>query len=224
MAKAVSQNNFIMDPMQRGLFQQSIGPLEQQVWYKIPLSQERDHHLHQTAKTDLARFNKLASQGKHPHAETMSPSIQSPRLAARAIIIHNDRLLLVNAYPKHHLGLWCAPGGGVERGSSIPDNLIREVFEETGLTITVGELALINEFHDPKSGFHQVDLIFRCTLVKGQIDPDWKDIAGVVSKRKWASAAEMTRLVVKPSTLSDVAFAKAGANAALYDPLEVILN
>ncbi|MEM5475385.1 NUDIX domain-containing protein [Pacificibacter sp. AS14] len=152
----------------------------------------------------------------------MSPAIQSPRLAARALITQENRLLLVNAYPKHHLGLWCAPGGGVERGSSIPDNLIREVFEETGLTVTVGELALINEFHDPKSGFHQVDLIFHCTLVNGHIDPNWKDVAGVVSKRKWVTQEQMSTMTIKPSSLSEIAFAPPGP--AIYDPLEVILK
>lgn len=152
----------------------------------------------------------------------MAPAIQSPRLAARALIVHGGRLLLVNAYPKHHLGLWCAPGGGVERGSSVPDNLIREVFEETGLTVTVGDLALINEFHDPQSGFHQVDLIFHCTLVEGQIDPNWKDVAGVVSKRKWATQAQMATMTIKPSSLIDIAFAACGP--AIYDPLETILK
>lgn len=152
----------------------------------------------------------------------MSPAIQSPRLAARALIVHDNRLLLVNAYPKHHLGLWCAPGGGVERGSSIPDNLIREVHEETGLTVTVGDLVLVNEFHDPQSGFHQVDLIFRCTLIKGQLDPHWKDVAGVVSKRRWVTQAEMATMTIKPSTLSEVAFSE--PRTTIYDPLEVILK
>jgi 8-oxo-dGTP diphosphatase len=152
----------------------------------------------------------------------MSAAIQSPRLAARAIILQDNKMLLVNAYPKHYLGLWCTPGGGVERGSSIPENLIREVYEETGLTVAVGDLALINEFHDPQSGFHQVDLIFRCTLIKGQIDPSWKDIAGVVSKHKWVGEAEMASLTVKPSTLAQVAFTQTGS--AHYDPLEAILK
>lgn len=152
----------------------------------------------------------------------MSAAIQSPRLAARAIILKDNKMLLVNAYPKHHLGLWCAPGGGVERGSSIPENLIREVYEETGLTVEVGGLALVNEFHDPQSGFHQVDLIFRCTLTAGQLDPNWKDIAGVVSKHKWVSEAEMASLKVKPSTLAQVAFTQ--TECAQYDPLEAILK
>ena len=48
-----------------------------------------------------------------------------PRLAARAVILHENRLLLVNAWPGNKSDLWCAPGGGVERGTSLPQNLQR---------------------------------------------------------------------------------------------------
>ena len=102
---------------------------------------------------------------------------RSPRLAARAILVHEGRLLLVNAYPGGRSDLWCAPGGGVEPGMSLPDNLCREVAEECGLRIDVGPLALVNEFHDPKSGFHQVDLFFRATLT-GVVEG-----AGVIAQR-----------------------------------------
>ena len=94
-----------------------------------------------------------------------------PRLAARGLLVENGALLLVNAYPDGQSDLWCAPGGGVERHMSIPDNLRREVFEETGLTVEVGEMAGVNEFHDPSTGFHQVDLYFRLSRLSGEIDP-----------------------------------------------------
>ena len=42
-----------------------------------------------------------------------------PRIAVRALILHQDRLLLVNAYPGARLDLWCAPGGGCEAGQSL---------------------------------------------------------------------------------------------------------
>ena len=45
--------------------------------------------------------------------------------------------MLVNAWANARSDLWCAPGGGVEPGQSLPANLIREVHEETGLTIAV---------------------------------------------------------------------------------------
>ncbi len=77
------------------------------------------------------------------------------RLATRAIILQENRLLLVNAFPDGKSDLWCAPGGGAEMGTSLPDNLIREVHEETGLTVRVGPPCLVNEFHNPDDGFHQ---------------------------------------------------------------------
>ena len=77
---------------------------------------------------------------------------------------------MVNAYGGGRSDLWCAPGGGAHAGASLPDNLQREVHEETGLTIAVGAPALVNEFHDPKSGFHQVEVFFRCTITRGELD------------------------------------------------------
>ena len=146
-----------------------------------------------------------------------------PRLAARALILHEDRLLLVNAYPGARLGLWCAPGGGCEAGQSLPENLTREVMEETGLSITVGPPVLVNEFHDPDTGFHQVDLFFRCTVVGGELDDTWEDPEGVVTDRRFFSRVELAsgRVSFKPDSLPDAAW---GTDAALYDPLEVILK
>ncbi|MEZ5911792.1 MAG: NUDIX hydrolase [Paracoccaceae bacterium] len=115
----------------------------------------------------------------------------SPRLAARAIVLHENRLLMVNAYRDHRLELWCAPGGGVEKGQSLPANLAREVHEECGLSVTVGAPCLINEFHDPDTGFHQVDIYFRCALTGGDLNGDWTDPEGIVNRRRWFSRAEL---------------------------------
>lgn len=146
-----------------------------------------------------------------------------PRLSARALILHQDRLLLVNAYPDARLGLWCAPGGGCEAGQSLPENLAREVHEETGLAISVGPPVLVNEFHDPDTGFHQVDLFFRCTLLGDTLSPDWVDPEGVVTQRRFFSRTELAGGTVsfKPDSLPVAAWGDAGA---LYDALEVILK
>jgi 8-oxo-dGTP diphosphatase len=144
-----------------------------------------------------------------------------PRLAVRALILHQDRLLLVNAYPGAHLGLWCAPGGGCKAGQSLPENLAREVHEETGLTVTVGPPALVNEFHDPVTGFHQVELFFRCTLADARLDPGWTDPEGIVTDRRFFSRQDLKSILLKPSSLAEVAW---GTESAYYDPLEVILK
>jgi 8-oxo-dGTP diphosphatase len=145
-----------------------------------------------------------------------------PRIAVRAIILHEDRLLLVNAYPGDRSDLWCAPGGGVEPGQSLPDNLIREVAEETGLTVRVGAPCLVNEFHDPGNGFHQVDIYFRCTIAGGTVIADgWTDPEGIVNRRRWAARDDMSVLRFKPDSLPEVAWGEGGL---LYDPLEPIVR
>jgi 8-oxo-dGTP pyrophosphatase MutT (NUDIX family) len=143
------------------------------------------------------------------------------RLATRAIIMDHDRLLLVNAW-KNKSDLLCAPGGGAEPHSSLPANLAREVMEETGLTVDVGSVCLINEFHDPDGDFHQVDIYFRCTVTKGQICADWTDPEGIVTQRIWASRADMDRLHIKPDSLAAVAWAD--GDAISYDPLEPLVR
>lgn len=144
---------------------------------------------------------------------------RTPRLATRALILHQDRLLLVNAYPGGRSDLWAAPGGGVHSGTSLPENLAREVHEETGLTVTVGAPALINEFHDPRTGFHQVELFFRCTLTAGQLDPAWQDPEGVVTTRRFFSRDDLARIRFKPDSLAQAAWGE----GLHYDPLEVIV-
>ena len=145
-----------------------------------------------------------------------------PRFAVRALILSEDRLLLVNAYAGGRSDLWCAPGGGCEVGQSIPENLSREVHEETGLGVHVGEPALVNEFHDPRSGFHQVEMFFRCALAAGALDPHWKDPEGVVTRRRFFTRAELEggRIRFKPDSLIKAAW----GIGCQYDPLEVIVR
>jgi ADP-ribose pyrophosphatase YjhB (NUDIX family) len=144
-----------------------------------------------------------------------------PRLAVRAIILRDDRLLLVNAW-KGRDHLWCAPGGGVKPHASLHDNLIREVREETGLIVAVGAPCLVNEFHEPASRFHQVDIYFRCTILSGDTDRPGIDPDGIVTQRRWVTRAEMAALTVKPDSLAAVAWGDADAPG--YDPLELLLR
>lgn len=143
-----------------------------------------------------------------------------PRLTVRAAILQDDRLLMVNAYPGQISDLWCLPGGGVEPGQSLPQNLTREVAEETGLAVDIGAMILVNEFHDPVSGFHQVDLIFRARLA-GQDSILLDDPEGVVNRFRWATRHELHRLHHRPRMLARAVW---GDHAAWYDPLETIVS
>lgn len=145
----------------------------------------------------------------------------SPRLAVRALIMQENRLLLVNAFPGDTDDLWCAPGGGVEKNASLPDNLVREVWEETGLKIEVGAPCLVNEFHNPADRFHQIDLYFRCTIMEGVLNENWKDPEGIVTRRRFFRREDMPAIRYKPDSLPEVAWGTSGIS---YDPLELLIK
>jgi ADP-ribose pyrophosphatase YjhB (NUDIX family) len=142
------------------------------------------------------------------------------RIAARAVLIHDARLLLVNAYPAGQSDLWCAPGGGAEMHSGLPENLAREVHEETGLRIDVGAPCLVNEFHSAARGYHQVEVFFRCTSRSGMLSDDWCDPEGVVTRRRWFARSELGQIRLKPDSLPDIAF----SGGIAYDELETIVG
>ncbi len=144
------------------------------------------------------------------------------RLAVRGIVLQNNKLLMVNAWRDPKSDLWCAPGGGAEPHQSLPENLIREMHEETGLTVSVGGLCLVNEFHVPDGDFHQVDIYYRCEILSGTLDPRWKDPENIVTQRQFFSRDELASIRYKPDSLPDIAW---GAHDVFgYDALEPLLR
>ena len=66
-------------------------------------------------------------------------------LAVGAIVIRNDALLMIRRGREPNRGLWSIPGGRVEHGEYLADAVRREVREETGLEVEVGDLVGILE-------------------------------------------------------------------------------
>ncbi|MEM7189476.1 MAG: NUDIX domain-containing protein [Pseudomonadota bacterium] len=127
------------------------------------------------------------------------------RLAARALILIDERVLLVNAFRGSGGNLWCLPGGGCEPGQSAPENLAREVLEETGLAIKVGDLAGVREFYNSDDGFHQLDLFFHANALGG-VPEEWTDPEGVVHARRLFSRAELSGIPHAPRNIAELAF------------------
>ena len=59
-----------------------------------------------------------------------------PRIGIGVIVCRNDTVLLGKRKSSHGAGDWAFPGGHLEFGEAIFDCAIREVKEETGLTIS----------------------------------------------------------------------------------------
>ncbi len=79
--------------------------------------------------------------------ELPAPGSQPPAariiLAVGAIVTDGERILLIQRGHSPAQGSWSVPGGRVEVGETLPDALRREIREECGLDIRVGDLAIV---------------------------------------------------------------------------------
>ncbi len=88
-----------------------------------------------------------------------------------AIIVAEDgRLFLARRGPlaKNERGLWEFPGGSVEFGERLKDALRREIAEEYGIQIEVGELLDVVDHLLPDEGQHWVSPTFICRVTEGE--------------------------------------------------------
>jgi mutator protein MutT len=86
-----------------------------------------------------------------------------------AVIEHGGRVLITRRPPGTHLaGLWEFPGGKCEPGEPAADALEREIREELGARVTVGEVIDTVEWPYPEKRVRIS--FFRCAL-DGEIAP-----------------------------------------------------
>jgi 8-oxo-dGTP diphosphatase len=94
----------------------------------------------------------------------------SPRVGVGAVVIHDGRVLLIRRGKEPLRGRWVIPGGTVEAGETLHEALVREVREETGLTVRPGEVVFVFDRilrDDGELTYHYVIIDYLCEYVAG---------------------------------------------------------
>ena len=136
----------------------------------------------------LVKCRTLYNDTKYVPAETM---VQRP--SVYGLIAHDQQILLAKA---QHTGKYVLPGGGIEKGESIDMALKREVREETGVEIEVGQFVHFETdffYYNPLDlAIHGFLFFYVCTPLTLNLDPSPYPPEEGLEMPLWATLADLT--------------------------------
>jgi mutator protein MutT len=94
----------------------------------------------------------------------------APLVGVGGVVVHENRVLLVQRGTEPLKGQWTIPGGLIDVGETLREAVIREVLEETGLAVEPVELVeLLDRIHREyeRVRYHYVIADYLCRLVSG---------------------------------------------------------
>lgn len=116
----------------------------------------------------------------------MQPTASATVLVAAAILVERGRVLLTQRKRGTHLeGAWEFPGGKVEPGEDPKDALARELREEIGVDVAVGDIVEVTFHRYPQKAV--LLLFYSAARLPGSPEPQAIDVADV----RWAAANEL---------------------------------
>ena len=94
----------------------------------------------------------------------------TPKIDVRALILDKDNKVLLIEDPKTKS--WSLPGGFADVGTSPVENVVKEVIEETGLSVSVSNLIAVydtNKSNPENSLTHYYKLVYYCKRLSGNL-------------------------------------------------------
>lgn len=92
----------------------------------------------------------------------------TPKVDVRGVVFREDQLLLVR---ERSDGGWTLPGGWADVGESPAENVVREVFEESGFKTRPSRILAIFDRgkhpHEPRFPYHVYKLFILCEIIGG---------------------------------------------------------
>ena len=101
---------------------------------------------------------------------------QTPKLDSRAAVFRDGKILLV----QESSGLWALPGGWVDAGLSVKENVVKEVWEEAGLHVTAERMIAVQDrdkHNFPVSAYKICKILVLCTAHGGSFRKNPETIA-----------------------------------------------
>ena len=95
---------------------------------------------------------------------------RNPALTVDAIIMDDEKLLLIKRLNNPYKDSWALPGGFVEYGECVEDACIREAKEETNLDISIDEL--VGVYSDPARDPRglTVTVAYKCSITGSTLE------------------------------------------------------
>ena len=113
-----------------------------------------------------------------------------------AVMIDDGRILVVQRGRGAYAGAWAIPGGRQRRGETMQEAVRREVREETGLIVEVGDPVWIGDILDPTDppAYHYTVVDFAAFVIGGELEAG-DDAADA----RWVDLDEVRGLPLTPT-------------------------
>lgn len=123
---------------------------------------------------------------------------ERPIIGVGAVIVQAGRVLLVRRDSEPLRGEWSVPGGMLELGEKLRDGIRREVREETGLDVEVGEVLDVFDSIFPdalgRTQYHYVLIDYLCKPLSGEARA-----ASDVSDIRWVGVQALPAMELRES-------------------------